>query len=354
MKARLIITLLLFSAHFAVAQTSVGIGTTTPHSSAALDISSTDKGFLVPRMSEAQRLDMKNPTNGLLLYDSTLNRLYQFQDGQWKYMLTNASWIQSSTRNYTYSPNNNVGLGTASPTEKLDVNGRVRSRFDVLADGDITASGDINAASISAIGNSSVDGEMASEGNLTTYGNLNLDDVGTTVQLQTLNSKKGYFQLSGNNFRFGTNSGNAPGELIFRMNQKDIISVDRNANMKILNPAGFGFITIGWKLCRYAAPEINMLPAVTGVVPANGGSAGWISPFFTPRSGWSKTATGKYEITCSAGITANSVIIVTANEVGRICMAKYISPGKFGVETYSRFGTPVDCGFTYVVNDPFL
>lgn len=48
------------------AQAQVGIGTTTPHASAALDILSDSKGVLVPRLTLAQRSTVSNPSNGLL------------------------------------------------------------------------------------------------------------------------------------------------------------------------------------------------------------------------------------------------------------------------------------------------
>jgi len=40
---------------------SVGIGTNSPGSSAMLDVSSTTKGFLVPRMTSAQRSAIVSP-----------------------------------------------------------------------------------------------------------------------------------------------------------------------------------------------------------------------------------------------------------------------------------------------------
>jgi uncharacterized protein (TIGR02145 family) len=46
----------------------VGIGTTTPVASAALDVTSTTKGFLPPRMTEAQRDAIASPATGLQIY----------------------------------------------------------------------------------------------------------------------------------------------------------------------------------------------------------------------------------------------------------------------------------------------
>ena len=63
--------LLLFAAVIAVSFTSyaqVGIGTTTPNASAALDITSTTQGFLPPRLTEVQMNAITTPATGLMVY----------------------------------------------------------------------------------------------------------------------------------------------------------------------------------------------------------------------------------------------------------------------------------------------
>lgn len=47
----------------------VGIGTTTPDGSSVLDVSSTDKGILFPRMTTVQRDAVINPAKGLTIYN---------------------------------------------------------------------------------------------------------------------------------------------------------------------------------------------------------------------------------------------------------------------------------------------
>jgi microcystin-dependent protein len=55
-----------------------GIGTTTPNASAKLDVTATDKGFLTPRMTAAQRGTIPSPAAGLLVYqiDGTIGFYY--------------------------------------------------------------------------------------------------------------------------------------------------------------------------------------------------------------------------------------------------------------------------------------
>ena len=48
----------------------VGINNENPDASAALDITSTTKGFLPPRMTAAQRNSISNPPAGLMLWCS--------------------------------------------------------------------------------------------------------------------------------------------------------------------------------------------------------------------------------------------------------------------------------------------
>jgi hypothetical protein len=53
---------------------NVGINT-NPNSSAQLDVSSTTKGFLPPRMTTTQKNAISSPAAGLVVYDSTLAKL---------------------------------------------------------------------------------------------------------------------------------------------------------------------------------------------------------------------------------------------------------------------------------------
>lgn len=54
---------------------NVGIGTTTPNANAILDVSSTTKAFMPPRMTTTQKNAIASPTAGMMVYDSTLNKL---------------------------------------------------------------------------------------------------------------------------------------------------------------------------------------------------------------------------------------------------------------------------------------
>lgn len=54
---------------------------TSAHSSAILDISSNNKGVLVPRMMSIERTGIQNPANGLLVYDLNSNSFWFYSNG---------------------------------------------------------------------------------------------------------------------------------------------------------------------------------------------------------------------------------------------------------------------------------
>lgn len=59
---------------------SVGINTASPNASAVLDLTSTTKGLLLPRMTTTQRNAIVSPVAGLAIYNSTTNKL-NFHNG---------------------------------------------------------------------------------------------------------------------------------------------------------------------------------------------------------------------------------------------------------------------------------
>lgn len=58
-----------------------GIGTTTPNSSSLLDIVSTTKGILIPRMTLAQRNAITTPATGLLIFQTTNTPGFYYYSG---------------------------------------------------------------------------------------------------------------------------------------------------------------------------------------------------------------------------------------------------------------------------------
>lgn len=67
MKKQLIVTFIIIIT-ISNSWGQVGIGTSNPNSAAALEIQSTSKGFLPPRLTEAQIQTISNPPEGLIVY----------------------------------------------------------------------------------------------------------------------------------------------------------------------------------------------------------------------------------------------------------------------------------------------
>jgi hypothetical protein len=62
---------------------NVGIGTSSPNAAARLDVTSTTSGFLPPRMTTAQRDAIGTPPNGLMLYNTSTDKLQVRAAGSW-------------------------------------------------------------------------------------------------------------------------------------------------------------------------------------------------------------------------------------------------------------------------------
>ncbi len=70
---------------------STGIGTTVPQASAQLDITSTNKGLLPPRMTIAQRDAINNPPPGLMIFNT---------DEQYLQVFTSIGWLLIEKTNF--------------------------------------------------------------------------------------------------------------------------------------------------------------------------------------------------------------------------------------------------------------
>lgn len=104
---------------------NVGIGTATPHASAALDITSINRGMLVPRMFTTQRLGIASPAKGLLVFDNNTNSFWYHNGSAWTELSAGAgtgNWDVAGT-NIVNSNTGNVGIGINEPLNKLQVSG---------------------------------------------------------------------------------------------------------------------------------------------------------------------------------------------------------------------------------------
>lgn len=105
MKATILSLVFIVFGFTAYAQ--IGIGTTNPAATAALDIESTTKGLLFPRLTQTQRNAITNPALGLMIFctNCAAQGQPQFYNGtSWNSMLKSASLL-----NGTSDPGANTG-----------------------------------------------------------------------------------------------------------------------------------------------------------------------------------------------------------------------------------------------------
>ncbi len=102
---------------------NVGIGTTSPSSSALLELRSTTKGLLIPRLNTAQKQSIAAPAAGLLVYDTTLRLLSYWTGSVWQNAAASANYWTPSGNNISSNNTGNVGIGVAPTRAKLEVYG---------------------------------------------------------------------------------------------------------------------------------------------------------------------------------------------------------------------------------------
>lgn len=72
---------------------NIGIGTTAPNASAILDVTSNNKGILIPRLTKTEKNAIVSPVKGLLVYQSTPDSVgFHFYDGgKWNWILSSVN-----------------------------------------------------------------------------------------------------------------------------------------------------------------------------------------------------------------------------------------------------------------------
>ena len=135
-----------------IGNAQVGINTTNPHPSAALDVTAIDKGLLIPRLTTAARVSMVGMANSLLVFDTDLQLFFYYQAANAKWYSLNA-WQSEVTQNggntdtitTTYS---SVGIGTSVPTKRLEVVGDIKVSDSIYVGTSLIAGNSISAPKI--------------------------------------------------------------------------------------------------------------------------------------------------------------------------------------------------------------
>jgi hypothetical protein len=286
------------------------LGSGTPVPQAMLEVRSTNSGVLIPRMTSTQRIGIASPVAGLLLFDSTVNRIYGRDTSFWRYFLDDSYWRLTNSNSKVYNLTDSIGINTSSPEERLHVFSDMRLNngnatltassgssskiiFDYTGtgvngyshqlnflDGGIR-NGSVQFINSSAAGQDKLILDIASTSlNVQSNGVTYFDAASPTIQLQTNGIDKGFMQLSGNDFKIGTNSNNNNGHFIIRGNSSERLVVNSAGNVGIntTNPQYklhvLGNVKSGFNLTTAATAEVVNIRLVTELnKPATTGSA---------------------------------------------------------------------------------
>ncbi len=113
------LVIMFFIALNVVAQ--VGIGTINPNTSSILDITSSNKGFLPPRMDTTARDGIITPATGLLIYNIDTNKLNYHNGTSWQVVENGTGSYVDLTTNQSNIAGNKTFTGTITPQGRLMV-----------------------------------------------------------------------------------------------------------------------------------------------------------------------------------------------------------------------------------------
>jgi hypothetical protein len=193
----LLLSLLLSSAAFAQTFPTLKVGDSAPiATSAALEVKSTTKALLIPRMTTTQKNAIASPANGELVYDTTLGSFSGYQGGAWSSLggITLGTFDgQSATANGLAFTSGTLYAQSADATHPGMVNTTTQTF------GGTKTFSNVNSSGVYQIGGSSVF-------SIPTTGNTYLGLSDGTSGTGNYNTGVGYNSLSDPSFTGGLNT----------------------------------------------------------------------------------------------------------------------------------------------------
>lgn len=120
-KQTILIVVLFLLSLLSISQ--VGIGTSEPHLSSILEVKSTEKGFLPPRMSDFQRDAITAPAGGLTIFNTTKNCLQWYDGSFWFDACSGSLKPEPLPANISLSAVSSYIIASAFDSDYLDLNG---------------------------------------------------------------------------------------------------------------------------------------------------------------------------------------------------------------------------------------
>jgi len=329
----------------------------SPNASAMLDVQSTSKGMLVPRMTTVQRTAIASPATGLLVFDNTTGSFWFKNASKWVELIdsSNTTWTKNASDVYVNN-GENVGIGTNNPAVRLQI-----SNGTDIANG---TGGYLELGSPSnpnlAFDNNEIqarDNGIAS--NLYMQIGGGYVGIGTSepeVKLQVSNGTD-VSAISGGYLQLGSSSNT---NLAFDNNEIQARNVSAASSLYLQNNGGD--LQIGslqssstdvhinnGKLIKPETGSFNMMPLCYGTVNYDGTILN-----ATPNVTITKGGKGKYFIKCP-GIDINTVALgslITSISIGNTITLIYISSPSKEIEVYiydPAINQNVDNAFSFVL-----
>jgi hypothetical protein len=128
------IIVILFNSHFLFAQVGINNDNSAPDPSAMLDVKSTTKGMLVPRMSITERDGISQPATGLLIFCTDDNHYYTNKgtSASPDWAIVSSQWLSDGSD--IYYTGGNVGIGT-SPAYPLHFTANLGDKISLYGSG---------------------------------------------------------------------------------------------------------------------------------------------------------------------------------------------------------------------------